>query len=144
METKSIKHTFNYSHSPEAVWEYLTKPELIAQWLMPSDFKPALGHEFRFTTKPLPQFDFDGIAHCKVLEIVPFKKLVYSWKGGIDGRTTLDSVVTWVLTETATGTELQLEHSGFVNENTTIYAAMNGGWEKNIAKIEDLLNAVKV
>src|SRR5580698_3508087 len=104
--TKSIKHTFNYSHKPEAVWEYLTKPELIALWLMASDFKPVVGHEFNFTTKPLPHYGFNGIVYCKVLEMVPNKKLVYSWKGGPgDGAAfTLNSVVTWILTPEGSGT----------------------------------------
>ncbi len=142
--TKSIQHTFHYSHAPEVVWEYLTKSELIAQWLMPNDFKPIAGHDFQFKTKPLPQFEFDGIAYCKVLEIEPFKKLSYSWKGGIDGKTTLDSIVVWTLTPTATGTELHLEHSGYVDSNTAIYAAMNAGWLKNIKKIADLIIAEKI
>ncbi len=141
----TIKHTFHYSHSAEDVWEYLTKPELIAQWLMQNDFKPVVGHEFTFKTKPLPQFDFDGIAYCKVLEVVPFQKLSYTWKGGPgNGETNLDSVVVWTLTPTANGTELHLEHSGFVDKNTTIYAAMDAGWGKNIAKIEELIKAAKV
>ena len=137
--SKSIQHTFHYSHAPEVVWEYLTKPELIAQWLMPNDFEPFEGRDFQFKTKPLPQFEFDGIAHCKVLEIIPFKKLSYSWKGGIDGRTTLDSIVVWTLTPTATGTELHLKHSGYIDDTTAIYKAMDAGWLSNIKKIAQLI-----
>lgn len=141
----TIKHTFHYSHPVEDVWDYLTKPELIAQWLMENDFKPVVGHEFKFKTRPLPQFNFDGIAYCKVLEVVPLQKLSYTWKGGPgNGETNLDSVVVWTLTPTANGTELHLEHSGFVDENTTIFAAMDAGWGKNIAKIEELIKAAKV
>ena len=143
--SKSIKHTFTYSHSPEAVWDYLTKPELIAQWLMPSDFKPTVGHQFNFTTKPMPQFGFNGIVYCKVLEVEPFKKLVYSWKGGPgDGAEfTLDSVVTWVIKPLAKGCEVQFEHSGFKDDNIIGFNMMNEGWSKNGQRIETLLNTVK-
>ncbi len=141
---KSIKHSFHYSHKPETVWDYLTKPELIAQWLMANDFKPIVGHEFNFTTRPLPQFGFNGMIYCKVLEIIPFKKLVYSWKGGPGDSVafTLDSIVTWILKPTEIGCELMLEHSGFRDENINAYTMMDIGWGKNIAKIEELLNTV--
>jgi uncharacterized protein YndB with AHSA1/START domain len=144
--TKSIKHTYRYSHAPEAVWAYLTVPSLMAQWLMPTDFKPEVGYEFNFTTRPMPQFGFNGVIYCKVLEIVPNKKLVYSWKGGPgDGVTfTLDSVVTWILNPTANGTELHLEHSGFKEEQETAFTMMNKGWGDNIAKIEEFLTKKEV
>jgi uncharacterized protein YndB with AHSA1/START domain len=139
----TIKHTFFYSHSPEVVWEYLTKSELIAQWLMENDFQPVVGQDFTFKTKPLPNFDFDGIVYCKVLEIIPFKKLSYSWKGGPgNGKINLDSVVSWTLVAKEKGTELFLEHSGLM-ENISIYTAMNEGWFKNIQKINELINAAK-
>lgn len=143
--TNTIHQSFFFSHKPEAVWEYLTTAELLAQWLMPNDFQPVPGHEFKFTTKPLPIFDCDGIFHCKVLEIVPLKKLSYSWKAGPgDGKINLDTIVKWTLTEKNNGTELQLEHSGF-NEmvNLGIYSGMTEGWLKNLQKMSDKINIAK-
>jgi len=141
----SIKHTVFFQHKPEAVWEYLTNAELISQWLMKNDFLPIVGHEFQFRTNPYPKLDFDGIVYCKVLEIVPYEKLVYSWKGGPgNGKITMDSIVEWKLVEKDNGTALFLEHSGFKEiENLAIYSAMDDGWFKNMHKIIDLLNAVK-
>ena len=141
----SINHTWFFSHTPEEVWEYLTKPELIELWLMKNDFEPTVGHQFRFLTRPLPQFDFDGIAYCTVMEIAPCTKLTYSWKGGPgDGRITLDSMVVWTLLPKDGGTELQLVHTGFKEmENMYIYPAMNEGWLKNMKKIGDLINERK-
>jgi uncharacterized protein YndB with AHSA1/START domain len=52
----------------------------MADWLMPNDFTPELGHCFQFRTKPVP--GFDSIVNCKVLEINPPRKLVLSWRGG--------------------------------------------------------------
>ena len=99
--TKSIKHQFFFPHPPETVWEYLTKSELMELWLMKNNFQAIVGHDFQFRTKPISSLDFDGIFYCKVLEIVPFEKLSYSWTSGPgDGQITLDSVVVWKLQRT--------------------------------------------
>ena len=141
----TIRHQYFFAHPAEDVWEYLTNAELMAQWLMPNDFEPIFGYDFCFKTRPLPQFNVDGIFHCKVLEIVPPKKLVYSWKAGPgDGIITLDSIVVWTLIEKDNGTELQLEHTGFKEiENFALYTGMNDGWAKNMQKINTLLNTAK-
>ena len=111
------------------------------QWLMKNDFQPIVGHSFQFQTKPIPNFDFDGIIYCRVLEIIPFKKLSYSWRGGPgNGQMTMDSVVYWTLEPSGAGTELRLLHTGFDGmENLAIFYAMNEGWFKNIRKIDELL-----
>ena len=74
--------------------------------------------------------------YCKVLEIIPFKKLSYSWKSGPgEGEITLDSVVVWKLEANDKGTELFLEHSGFEKEeNLNFYNGMMDGWLKNSKK----------
>jgi uncharacterized protein YndB with AHSA1/START domain len=142
---KEIRHTWQYSHTPQQIWDYLTKPELIEQWLMKTDFKPEVGAEFMFWTRPLPQFGFDGNIYCKVLEVTLFEKLSYTWKGGPgNGEFNLDSIVVWTLTKIGNGTELTLVHSGFkAQENYMMFTAMEAGWLKNIGKIEELLNEAK-
>jgi uncharacterized protein YndB with AHSA1/START domain len=141
---KSIKHTFFYSHPPETVWEYLTKPELMQQWLMKNDFQPIIGLDFQFRTNPIPSLDFDGIIYCKVLEIVPFKRLSYSWKCGPgEGKITLDSIVVWKLQPKEKGTEVILEHTGFAKkENLDFYNGFLHGWVEKSKKIAELLNAI--
>ena len=141
----TINQSFFFSHQPEVVWEYLTTAELLAQWLMPNDFQPVLGHEFRFTIKPLPIFDFDGIFYCKVLELIPLKKLSYSWKGGPgNGKISLDTIVEWTLVEKDNGTELNLKHSGFdETENFNIYSGMIQGWQENLQKMSQKINLAK-
>jgi len=142
---KIIKHQFFFPHPKEMVWEYLTKSELLEQWLMKNDFQPIVGHDFQFRTNPIPSLDFDGICYCKVLEIIPFKKLSYSWRGGPGkGEITLDTVVVWELVPNDKGTELFLEHSGFgKEENLNFYKGMTDGWLKNVQKIANLLNAAQ-
>jgi uncharacterized protein YndB with AHSA1/START domain len=143
--TKTIKHQFFFPHPPETVWEYLTKSELMEQWLMKNDFQPIVGHDFQFRTNSKPNMDFDGIFYCRVLEIVPFKKLSYSWNSGPGkGKITLDSVVVWKLQATEKGTELFLEHSGFAKEeNLNLYNGLNAGWVEKFQNIVKLLNAAQ-
>jgi uncharacterized protein YndB with AHSA1/START domain len=143
--TKSIQHTLFFPHAPEVVWEYLTTAELLAQWLMPNDFQPIVGGDFQFRSRPKEELGFDGISYCKVLEIVPYKKLSYSWKAGPgNGQITLDSIVVWTLTTKDNGTELSLVHSGFKEiENLAIYQGMNAGWPIHMKKIGEHINAAK-
>ncbi len=139
---KEIKNEWVYEQPANEVWGYLTQPELIALWLMPNDFKPVLGHEFQFRVKPMLNMGLDGIFDCKVLEIISFQKLVYSWKGGPgNGITTLDTVVEWTLEKYGNGTKLFLKQSGFKEDNLTIFTAMMNGWEQNIKKMINYLSA---
>jgi uncharacterized protein YndB with AHSA1/START domain len=135
--TKIIKHHFFFHQPKETVWEYLTKSELLEQWLMPNDFEPVVGRDFHFKTKPIPAMNFDGMCHCKVLDIIPFEKLSYSWKGGPgNGDILLDTIVVWKLTSTDGGTNLFLEHSGFgKEEHANFFPGMTDGWVKNVQKI---------
>ena len=142
--TKTIKHQFFYPHPRETVWEYLTNPELMELWLMKNNFLPVVGTDFQFRTNPIPSLDFDGIFYCKVLEVVPFEKLSYSWRSGPgEGKITLDSVVVWKLQPTNKGTELFLEHSGFAKkENLNFYNGLNNGWVEKFNNIASHLNTV--
>lgn len=137
-----IKNEWFYEQSTIEVWEYLTQSDLISLWLMPNNFKPILGHEFQFQTKAIPSLNLDGIFHCKVLEIVPFQKLDYSWKGGSgNGVFSLDTVVEWTLEKHGNGSKLILRHSGFKETNFAIFTGMTDGWEKNIQKMVVHLNS---
>jgi uncharacterized protein YndB with AHSA1/START domain len=98
---------------PEKVWRALTVPELVAAWLMRNDMRPQVGE--RFTLKPERAGSSDVV--CEVLQAEPHRLLRYSWRetqerpDGQERR--LDSVVTFVLSETpAGGTYLRLVHSG--------------------------------
>jgi uncharacterized protein YndB with AHSA1/START domain len=143
--SRAINQQYFFSHPPEVVWDYLTKSELLEQWLMKNDFQPIVGHEFQFRTNPLPDLNFDGIFHCTVLEIIPFKKLSYSWNGGPgDGTITCDSIVVWTLQPKDNGTDLFLVHSGFSNpESIALYTGMLNGWLKKMEKLTERINAAQ-
>lgn len=117
-------------HTPARVWRALTDPELIARWLMPNDFAPAVGHRFTFRTDPRPNAGFDGIVRCEVLASEPERLLRYSWRGG-----TLDTTVTWTLVPEGRGTRLFLEHAGFDPDDPTqqfTRRLLDGGWRSNV------------
>lgn len=129
---RDIIHEFTFAQPPELVWEYLTDPALLAEWLMPNDFKAEVGYKFQFGARPKFPLGFDGRIYCEVLEIIPFKKLVYSWKGGMSKEhPSLDSTVVWTLKPTESGTVLRLEHKGFKGmKNYLAYIIMTKGWAK--------------
>ncbi|MBV4360440.1 SRPBCC family protein [Pinibacter aurantiacus] len=144
MQTE-IVNQWIYEQPPGEVWKYLTQADLIELWLMPNDFKPIVGHEFSFRIKPIPSLNLDGIFNCKVLELVPFKKLIYSWKGGPgDGSITLDTICEWTLESYGSGTKLHIKQTGFNEANFAIATAMTDGWDKNIQKMIAHMNQQKL
>lgn len=139
---KTINQTWFFQQSPSEVWEYLTKPELIEQWLMKNDFKPLVGHKFRFTFTAKPGSPYEGVVQCEVLEVKPFTKLSYSWNGGtLDKSRKFNSVVIWTLVPKNNGTELQIQHDGF--EALEDILNHTNGWNSCIKKIEQLLESNK-
>jgi len=139
---KDIQQAWFFTKSPKEVWEYLTKPDLIEQWLMKSDFQPVAGHKFRFTFEPKENSRYEGIVYCEVLEVIPFTKLSYSWNGSTnDRKRKFSSVVMWTLVPKENGTELQLQHSGL----TFLEDILNhtNGWKVCLARFEELITAIK-
>ncbi|SIM44142.1 SRPBCC family protein [Micromonospora cremea] len=127
-------------HPPAKVWRALTDPDLIARWLMQTDFVPVVGHRFTFRTDPRP--GFDGIVRCEVLDLDPQRLLRWSWRGG-----SLDTVVTWTLAAEGRGTRLFLEHSGFDPDDPLqqrTYALLDGGWRSHVwRRLTRVLGAIE-
>ncbi|MES2680856.1 MAG: SRPBCC domain-containing protein [Bacteroidota bacterium] len=131
---RDLKLEWLYPNTSDEVWHCLTDPELIAQWLMPNDFKLLVGHRFQFRSKPVP--GWSGIVDCEVIEIVPNQKLSYTWVSGARaGSKNIDTLVTWKLTPEKNGTRLVLEHTGFKGFRAWLISYMMGsGWKSGIAK----------
>ena len=143
MIQRDIRIKWFFAHPPEKVWAGLTDSEMIRQWLMENNFKAEVGHRFTFRTKPMPERKFDGIIYCEVTEVVPLKKLVYTWRGGPEpGITTLDTTVIWTMQAKNGGTELLLQQTGFKGFGNLVASVFMGiGWKKKILKrFEELLN----
>ena len=132
-ETRSVVVEREIAFPPEKIWRALTQPHLIEEWLMKNDFKPVAGHRFNFRRDPKPEFSV--VVDCEVLEVDPNKTLSYTWSAF-----GLESVVTFTLTPTSTGTQLRMEQSGFVlPEQRQAYQGAKGAWRRFIAALEKVL-----
>ena len=134
-QTESISFEFDLHHSPEKVWRALTDPGLLAEWLLPV---VGLGLELEpkaaFTFKAQPQPGWDGAVKCRFLEIEAHRKLSYMWVVG-----DMDTVVTFTLTPTASGTRLSLVQSGFKPDQKQAFGGARYGWKMMGGKLVDLL-----
>ena len=131
-ETRSVVVEREFPFPPEKIWRALTQPHLIEEWLMQNDFMPAVGHRFNLRRSPRP--DMNIVIDCRVVAIEPNKTLSYTWEAF-----GLESVVTWTLTPTGTGTHLRMEQSGFRRDQPQAYGGARGGWQQFFANLERVL-----
>jgi uncharacterized protein YndB with AHSA1/START domain len=131
-ETRTVVVEREFPFPPEKLWRALTQPHLIEEWLMKNDFKPVVGHSFNLRRNPQP--DVNIVVDCQVLVVEPNKTLSYTWSA-FD----LESVVTWTLTPTSTGTHLRMEQSGFRPDQKLAYGGAKGGWRQFFANLEQVL-----
>ena len=129
-ETRSVVVEREIPHPPEKIWRALTLPHLIEEWLMKNDFKPVVQHRFSFSA------DW-GAVDCQVLAVEPNKILSYTWDA-----MGLESVVTWTLTPTSTGTQLRMEQSGFRPDQQPAYQGAKYGWQKFFAGLERVVEGL--
>lgn len=132
-QTESIAFGFDLHHPPEKVWRALTDPALLAEWLLPViGFELEQGAAFTFRAPPQP--GWDGSVNCRMLEIEPRRKLGYAWVVG-----DIDTVVTFTLTPTESGTRLSIVQSGFKAHQKRNVAGARYGWKMMGAKLVELL-----
>jgi uncharacterized protein YndB with AHSA1/START domain len=127
MEMRSVIVEREIAFPPEKIWRALTQPHLIEEWLMKNDFKPVVGHSFNLRA------DW-GAVDCQVQTLEPNKTLSYTW-----AAMGLESVVTWTLTPTGTGTHLRMEQSGFRPDQQQAYQGAKYGWQRFFANLEQIL-----
>ena len=136
-QTESISFEFDLDHGPEKVWRALTDPALLTEWLLPVfELELEPGAAFTFKTQPYP--GWDGAVNCRMLEIEAERKLRYSWVVG----DTIDTVVTFTLTPTASGTHLSLVQSGFKPNQKHNFGGARYGWKMMGGKLVDLLGRI--
>jgi uncharacterized protein YndB with AHSA1/START domain len=100
-----IERTYN---APVArVWKAITDKEDMKQWYFDlKEFKPEVGFEFTFSGGTEEK---QYLHICKITEVVPQKKLTYSWRyDGYEGN----SFVTFELFDEGNKTRVKLTHAG--------------------------------
>lgn len=126
-ETRAVVVERDLAHPPEKVWRALTQSHLIGEWLMACEFEPVVGHDFKFSAEW-------GSVDCEVKAVEPHRTLTYSWNG-----MGLESVVTWTLTPTETGTRLRMEQAGFTADQEMAYRGATAGWPRFLDRMEAVL-----
>jgi uncharacterized protein YndB with AHSA1/START domain len=134
---RQISLEWYYPFPVETLWDCFTNPEMLKQWSSLStkgDFKPEVGFKWMETQKP--RKGWDGKMYFEVLEVIPMKKLRYSFRGGPEpGKITLDTIVTWDFESINNGTKVHLLHTGFEGIKGLVTSLiMTRGWDKNTGK----------
>jgi uncharacterized protein YndB with AHSA1/START domain len=151
---RTIKIKKYLPYSIPTVWKAITDSKALGKWFMENNFEPKLEHEFTF--KMAPQKGWDGITHCKVIELQDQKTIAYTYRGSASGEkalacagihselansatkgifTELDTVLKFTLTSDCNGCCLEMEHSGFKGLKLVIVSFIMGlGWKKQLNK----------
>jgi uncharacterized protein YndB with AHSA1/START domain len=110
----------------ELVWQAISTREDMKQWYFDlKEFKAEAGFEFQFAVE---HEGFNYVHHCRVTDVIPNKKLAYTWRyEGYAG----DSLVTFELFAEGGKTRLKLTHEGLETfPAIPAFARTNfmGGW----------------
>ena len=131
-DTRTVIVERQFAAPAEKLWRALTQPHLIEEWLMKTDFQPVLGQRFQLRRNPTPEVSI--VVDCEVLEVEPHQTLTYTWQAF-----GLESVVTWTLTPTPTGTRLTMVQAGFRPDQETAYRGAKAAWRQFFAGLEQLV-----
>jgi uncharacterized protein YndB with AHSA1/START domain/ADP-ribose pyrophosphatase YjhB (NUDIX family) len=127
------------------VWEALTNSTKLSQWItMPNDINPAIGNEFTFEAESRDEWgDWDRKIRCRITELIPNKKIVYTWASELIKGETL---VSFELVESKGQTELTLTHSGWENlsESQEMWRERYAkGWRDLLSRLNLMLSEDK-
>ncbi|MEC9068085.1 MAG: SRPBCC domain-containing protein [Pseudomonadota bacterium] len=128
--TRTLTIERQFAHPPERVWRALTQSELLAEWIMPNDFRAETGARFAMDAEW-------GRVEGEVLEVEPQRRLRYTWNGP-----ELRSEVEWTLEPAAEGTRLTLEQTGFRPQDRQAYYGARAGWPRFLKALDGLLERI--
>jgi len=101
-----IRLDVELAHPPERVWRAIVEPSRLAEWFLPGDLSPVVGH--RFVITPDGQAGFIDPIEAEVLEADPPRRLAMRWLAP-----ELDARVSMSLVRVPGGCRLTLRQSGF-------------------------------
>lgn len=126
--TLDLRYSEVLPHPLARVWAAFTSAEALGAWLMDSDFEPEVGRAFTFRCPPGP--GIRGYVECRLLELEPMRRIVWSWLGTDEGEPT---TVTIEFEAVPGGTRMTLRHRGAVAPDAEERTA--NGWA---IKLRDL------
>lgn len=126
-EARTLGVEREFAHPPDRVWRALTQSELLAEWLMPNNFRAEAGAGFAMNAEW-------GKVEGKVLAIEPGRALSYEWNAP-----GLRSTVSWTLEPTPAGTRLRMEQTGFRPEDKLAWHGARIGWPRFLSSLDSLL-----
>jgi uncharacterized protein YndB with AHSA1/START domain len=107
MKNEPLIIEYNFAAPIGKVWKAITDKNQMKQWYFNiTEFKPETGFEFQFYGG---SEDKQWLHLCKVVEVVPNKKITYTWR--YDGYPGI-SYVTFELSAYGNKTQLKLIHAG--------------------------------
>lgn len=119
----------DFAHPVERVWRAIAQPEILSEWLLKNDFRPEVGHRFKFRAEW-------GEIDCKVVEVEPHRRLAYKWSA-LD----VETVVTFTLEPIPNGTRLRMEQIGFRPDQKQARGGAKGGWSGFFDNLQDTLDS---
>ncbi len=124
-----------YPKPLETVWQALTDPKAIAEWLMPCDFRPLVGHHFTIRANATDKWR--GFTKCVVLTLEPPNLMEWQWESADIPKPTR---VRFELQAVEGGTRLSLTHTGATIADDM--ESLSQGWPVKLAQLRDLLAGV--
>lgn len=130
-----------YDSPASDVWMALTRVDLIRQWYFDiPEFKTEVGFAFRFEGNG--PCDKPNTHLCQVTEVIPERKIAYSWRyDETDG----ESLVTFELFPEGENTRLRLTHAGLETFSLELRQKKNfeAGWNYYIhTALKDFLQNI--
>ena len=106
-DKRSVAFECDLPDAPDKVWRALTTPEIVSEWLLPTDLRPQPGARFGFRDAAAREEPIE----CEVVDVEPERLIRFSWRDAEARRDGLDSTVTFEISATeAGGTHLTVVH----------------------------------
>jgi uncharacterized protein YndB with AHSA1/START domain len=131
---RTMTLTRDFGAPQDRVWRAISTGALMAEWLLPNDFLPVVGHVFTLKSPGFP--GWDGVISARVLDVDPPRRLAYTWVAlGIETEVSL------TLEPTPTGTRLTVAQSGFREDQPQNHAGARHGWTNFLDRLSAQLEA---
>lgn len=114
---KVIEFEINVQASKEQLWSAWTSSENVGKWFAPiANVELKVGGAFELFFNPSDR-EHMNTKGCKFLELIPFKKLDFTWKGPDDFSEVMNkeplTVVNVFFIEDGTNMKVKVSHSGW-------------------------------